>query len=93
MCWELGMKLLKERDMEAYKEEKREVKRCIYQTNNKANNQFGKKMKQYVGGNRKLFLVKVGMANGRKVEKCSRIKDENGRLVVGEDEVRRTWSL
>ena len=45
MCWELGMKLLEESDIEAYKEEKKEVKRCIYQTNNKANNQFGKKMK------------------------------------------------
>ena len=35
--------------------------------------------------------MEVGMANGRKVKKCSRIKDGNGRLVVGEDEVRRTW--
>ena len=29
--------------------------------------------------------------NGRKVESCSRIKDGNGRLGLGEDEVRRIW--
>ena len=30
-------------------------------------------------------------AKGGKVESCSRIKDENGRLAQGEDEVRRIW--
>ena len=30
-------------------------------------------------------------ANGRKVESCGRIKDENRKLAVGEDEVKRTW--
>ena len=28
---------------------------------------------------------------GRKVESCSRIKDGNGKLAQGEDEVRRVW--
>ena len=28
---------------------------------------------------------------GRKVESCSRIKDRNGKLVQGKDEVRRIW--
>ena len=39
----------KERCMEAYIEEKRKVKRCIYQSKNKVNEQFGKKMN--VNGN------------------------------------------
>ena len=34
----------------------------------------------------KLFLKEAGKVNGRKVEICSRIQDENGRLAVGEDE-------
>ena len=30
-------------------------------------------------------------AKGGKVESCSRIKDVNGRLAQGEDEVQRMW--
>ena len=30
-------------------------------------------------------------AKGRKVESCSRVKDGNGRLAHGEDEVRKIW--
>ena len=45
-------------------------------------------MNQDVDGNRKLFWKKV---NGEKVEISSIIKDENGRLGVGEDEAQRIW--
>ena len=75
----------KERCMEAYKEEKRKVKRCIIQTKKKVNEQFGKNM----NGNRKLFWKEVSNVKGGKLE--SRIKDGNGRLVQGEDEVRKIW--
>ena len=43
----------KERYMEAYREEKRKVIRCIYQSKKKINEQFGKKMNEDVNGNRK----------------------------------------
>ena len=33
----------------------RGVKICIYQTKEKGNEQFGRKMNQNVGGNRKIF--------------------------------------
>ena len=46
-------KEIKERYMEAYREEKRMVKRCIYQSKNKVNEQFGKKMNEDVNGNKK----------------------------------------
>ena len=37
---------------------------------------------------RKLFWKEVGeVNNGRKVEKCSRIKDRTGRLKEGEEDV------
>ena len=74
--------------MEAYSEEKRKVKGCIYQSKRKVNEQFGRKMNEDVNENRKLFWKEV-MTNmkGGKVESCSRIKDGNGRLVQGEDEV------
>ena len=42
----------KERCMEAYREEKRKVKRCIYQ---KVKEQFGMKMNEDMNGNMKLF--------------------------------------
>ena len=44
--------------MEAYREEKRKVKRCIYQSKEKVNEQFGRKMNENVNVNRKLFWKK-----------------------------------
>ena len=43
----------KERCIEAYKEEKRKVKRCIYQSKKKVNEQFGKKRNKDVNGKKK----------------------------------------
>ena len=46
----------KERCMEMYKEKKRKViKRCIYESKKKVNEQFERKMNEDVNGNRKLF--------------------------------------
>ena len=81
----------KERCMEAYREEKRKVKRCIYQSKEKVNEQFGRKMSQDVNGNSKLFWKDVSNAKGGKMESCSRLKEGNGRLAQGEDEVRMVW--
>ena len=36
----------KERFMDAYREEKRKIKRCIYQNKKEVNEQFGRKMNQ-----------------------------------------------
>ena len=44
-----------ERCLEAYKEEKRKVKKCIYQSKKEVQEQFGRKMHQDVNGNRKFF--------------------------------------
>ena len=41
----------KETCKKAYKEEKRKVKRCIYQSKNKVNKYFGKKMNEDMNGN------------------------------------------
>ena len=69
----------KERCMEEYREEKRKVKRCIYQSRKKMIEQFGKKMNEDGNGNRKLFWKEVSNAKEGKVESCSRIKDGNAR--------------
>ena len=45
--------------MEAYKEEKRKVKKCIYQRKKKVNGQIGRNMNQDANGNRKLFWKEV----------------------------------
>ena len=79
----------KERCMEAYREEKRKVKRCIIQRKKKANKQFGRKTNEDVTGNRKLFWKEVSNVKGGKVKSCSRKKDGNGELAQGEDEVQR----
>ena len=51
-----------------YKEEKRKVKRCIYQSKEEVQEQFGRKMNQDVNGNRKLFWKEMSNANGGEVE-------------------------
>ena len=68
----------KERCMGAYREEKRKVKRSIYQSKKIANEQFGRKMNQNVNGNRKLFWKEVNKGEGGNVESCSRMKEEKG---------------
>ena len=75
--------------METYREEKRKVKRCIIQSKNKLNEQFGRKMNEDVNGKRKLFWKEVSNAKVGKVESCSRVKDGCGRLVQGKDEARK----
>ena len=49
----------KQKCMEAHREEKKKVKRCIYQSKREVNEQFGRKMNQDVKGNRKLFRKEV----------------------------------
>ena len=71
---------MKERCMEAYREEKRKVKSCIVQSKKKVNEQFGRKMDGDVNGNRELFWKEVSNVKGGKAEGCSRVKDRNGRL-------------
>ena len=44
-------------------------------------------MKEGVNGNRKLLWKEVSNMKGEKVKSCSRIKDGNGRLAQGEEEV------
>ena len=52
----------------------------IYQSNEKVNEPFGRKMNEDVNVNRKLFWKEVSNAKIRKVESSSRIKDGKGRL-------------
>ena len=49
----------KERCMEAYREEKRKVKRCIIQSKKKVKEQFGRKMNEDMNGNRRERLKGV----------------------------------
>ena len=58
----------KERCMEAYREEKRKVKRCIIQIKKKVNEQFGMKMNEDVNGSRKLFWKEVSNAKRKSGE-------------------------
>ena len=55
------------------------------------NEKFGRKMNEDVNENRKLFSKGVSNTKGGKVESCSRIKDGNGMLALGENGVRKIW--
>ena len=82
---------IKERCMEAHREEKKKAKRCILLSKKKVNEQFGRKMNKDVKGNRKLFWKEMCNAKGGKMESFSRIKYGNGRMAKGDDEVRKIW--
>ena len=77
----------KERCLEAYKEEKRKVKSCIYHSKKEVNEQFGRKMNQDLNRNRKLFWKELSKENGGNVGSCARIKDGNRKLALEEVEV------
>ena len=77
--------------MKSYREEKRMVKRCIYQSKKKLNEQFGRKIKEDVNRNRKLFWKEESFAKEGKEEICIKIKYGNGAFTQGEDELRRVW--
>ena len=79
----------KETCMEAYRDERRKVKKFKYQSKRKVNEQLGRKINEHVNGYKKLFWKEVSNAKGGKVEICRRIKDGNGRLEQEEEEVRR----
>ena len=81
----------RERVLEFYKEEKREVKMCIYQSKEEVQEQFGRKMNQDVNGNRKWLWKEESKVNGGKVENSNRIKNGNGWLTLEEGEVQRIW--
>ena len=59
---------------------KEKVRRCTYQSIKEVN--------EDKDGNRNLFLKEAIKGNRRKVGSCNIIKGENGRLVLGENEVR-----
>ena len=46
-------------------------------------------MNQGVNGNRDMFWMEVNYAIEGKMESCSRINDGNGRLILGEVEMRK----
>ena len=57
-----------------YREEKKKVKRCIYQSKKDVKEHFGRKINQDVNGNRKLLWKEVSNVKGGKVESSSRMK-------------------
>ena len=59
----------------------------MYLSKQKDNEKFGRKMNEDVNGNRKLFWKELSNVKIGKVESCNTIKDGNGRLAQGEDEM------
>ena len=53
----------------------RRRERCIIYSKKKVNEEFVRKMKEDVNGNKELFWKEVSNVKGEKVESCSRIKD------------------
>ena len=75
MCWEQGRGIVKENCMDIYKEERRNVKRCIYQNTKEKNDQLRRKMNQDVSRNIYLFRKELSTTKGRKMKNYSKIKD------------------
>ena len=79
-----GIDVAKEGCMEAYKDEKRNVKWCVHESKEEVNKLFGRKINEVAVGSRKLFWKEVVGVNGREVESCGRRKNRNEGLSVGE---------
>ena len=68
----------KERCMEEYREEKRKVRRGVYQSKKKVNEHFGREMNEDVNGNRKLFWKEVSNVKGGELQQSKGWKWEAG---------------
>ena len=75
-----------------WKRTEKRRKRIKNKSQMKVNEQFESKIIEDMNGNRKLFWKEVSNTKGGKVECCSRIKDGNGKLAQGEDEVLKIWN-
>ena len=64
--------------MEACREEKSKIKRCIDKRKKKLSKQFGRKMNEDVNGKGKLFWKEVSNAKGGKVESFSKMMEIRG---------------
>ena len=83
---------LQKKDVWKLLKKKRKKLKGVYISEHKGSyEQFGRKMNKDDRGKKKLFWKEVSKTNRGKVESCSRIKDRNGGLAMGEDEVRRIW--
>ena len=80
---------LQKKDVWKFIKKKRESSKAVskYESKKEVSEQFGRKKSQDVGGNRNFLRKEMGMVNGRKVESWSRIKNGNGKMRVGEDEL------
>ena len=80
---------LQKKDVWKFIKKKRESSKAVskYESKKEVSEQFGRKKSQDVGGNRNFLWKEMGMVNGRKVESWSRIKNGNGKMRVGEDEL------
>ena len=63
------MESARERCLEVYKQEKKKIKRYIYQSKKEVHEQFRKKMNHDVNRNMKLFRKELSKASGGKVGK------------------------
>ena len=78
---------LQNTDVLRFIKKNRKIKRCICQRKNGVNEQLRRRLIRMWVGTRNLFWKEVSEVNGRKLESFWRIKDANGRLALGKDEV------
>ena len=77
---------------ERYKETKRRVKRGAREHKRRANNEWGRRLAGNYSENKKMFWKEVKQLRKEGGKKEERVKDRNGQMLNGEEEVNRRWA-
>ena len=81
----------KSRLKEEYKVIKKDVKKMVKRSKKEVNERLGNKMKEDLNGNLKLFWKEVRKINGSDRNTSSRVKDREGKILIGECRARERW--
>ena len=81
----------RERRKRDYREVKNEVKKLVLERKKLKDEELGSKLSKDFVENRKLYHKEIKNLRGAKRNDCSKIKDEDGRVLKGKEEILKRW--
>ena len=90
-AYEVWLKCKTEEKYALYKEERKSVKLKVKREKRKADERWGRKVSEKYETNKKLFWKELKDVRKNSDSEVVRVKDENGNVVGGEQEVKERW--
>ena len=90
-AYEVWLKCKTEEKYALYKEERKTVKLKVKREKRKADERWGRKVSEKYETNKKMFWKKLKDVRKSSDSEVVRVKDENGNVVGGEQEVKERW--